>query len=433
MVRTSQGDEEDPELERVLLHDGGYYYVLPGDLKTEQVMVDGPTIWRYDGQQVFHIRDEPVSREVEYVVPEYTLTDVSWDAEAYLGVGKTTRVDRYGRRWLLIGIDKPALWEKLDAYDALVEQEFGVEPGAQERVGIIYNQNAGEKTSGTLTAGDVWSLDDCGISTGYEVIDHLYGGLTEPLTDVTTPEHFETKVVLVLGVTPDGYQYRGSGAMVDDDTVLTAAHVIADESGYFNPNLMRICSLGNVYASAVCHKVEDVQAPGGVWDDTLEKSWQYDYGVISLASPMPSSVGWLPMSVASDTVLEDSIHFHVGFPRYKPGSCSSNISSSSTDIINSGSYTGRDPVTGMPQPYKYYGSWLMTAYGPTYEVAATRIKFNVSSASQMSGSPYVYCPLGCSEGGDYITAVTSGNDSSPPIFTYGPKMRLIRDWVISFM
>lgn len=420
-------------IEPVLEADGeSYHYSLPIDLDTPEVLEQGALYYVYDGQQIYSSDSGPDRDEVSYIRPASHLTDISFDADSYIGVGDTVMVDAYGRRWLLSGYDDDALWTRLNAYDELVESTIGLEPDRQERFGIEYDPQAGERETSVLDT-DLWITFDCAGDTDLEVEDHIYGGTTDALTLAGTLNVRQKKTVLVMAVGhSSGLQYMGSGVLVDDNTVLTAAHVIAGSSGYTDQVNMRVCSYGNVETGAQCRSVSGLSAPGGVYDGTVAN----DYGVIQLSSAYSPTIGWMAMSTASDTTLESATHFHEGYPAWQP-TCDGNTTFNDANTIVDGSYLGINYATSLFEYFDYFGSWQMTAYGPVNDVRTGSVRFNVSSGGGMSGGPYYYCPSGCTEtsGSHFITAITHGHliTSSTNGYTDGAKARDFRDWVIANM
>ena len=419
-------------IEPVYADDGeSYSYALPAGLETEEYLTEGALIWAYDGQYVFTADSGPTSGEVSALVASEHLTDISHDADAYLGVGEMVRVDEYGRRWILSGYDENALWDAMDAYDALVEKTFGLERGRQDRVGVEYNPDAGKVETSTLDV-DVWDLDDCTGGSDPEIEDHVSGGTTSPLAAVSSPNVRQKKTVLIMGVTHStGNQYMGSGVMVDDDTVLTAAHVIAGSTGYTDAVNLRVCTYGNVYSGADCQSVSALAAPGGVYDGTTAN----DYAVITLDADWSPSRGWMAMSVAGDSTLDAATHYHEGYPAWETDCTGANTTFSDSLTVQDGSYLGANYATMELQLYDYFGAWIWTAYGPTLDTPTGYVKFKVSSGGGMSGGPYYYCPDGCTEtaGAHFVTAITHGHNTSGTVYTSGAKARDFRDWVIANM
>ena len=156
------------------------------------------------------------------------------------------------------------------------------------------------------------------------------------------------------------------------------------------------------------------------------------FAVMTLTSGYSPSLGSMALSQASDATLESVTHYHEGYPLYEPG-CDWN---NDAPIIGT-YYYGINPLTGLLYQYEYFGSWQYTAYGPVQEVRTDSVRFEVSSASGMSGAPFYYCPAGCTEtsGTGYVTALTTGHvwDGTADSYSLGPKARNVRDWVVAHL
>ena len=427
-------------IEPVLDDDGlSYHYALPSGLETPALRVRGAMEYVYDGQQVFAAgaeRSDSAGR-ITFTHPSFVLTDVSVDAEAYLGVGETVTVDEYGRRWLLSGYDDGALWDQIDAYDQSVDRTYGLEAGQQERTGIEADRQAGEIESVDLDT-DTWVAYDCdGDTTSVETLDHTAGGTTAGLT-VSPYNVRQPKVVFIIGVgTVSGTTWNASGVLVDDDTVLTAAHVVIDgDTGTYTDQVnMRVCTYGNLQpqTSAECRTVSGLTTPGGTFDGTVAD----DYAVIQLTSAFSPAPGWMAMSTAGDATIESATHYHEGFPTYRPACVVNTTSDHDGWTVVGPQYLGYNYAVGAFEYFRYFGARQFTSYGPAKEALAAMVRFKVSSANGMSGSPFYYCPAGCAEtsGTPFITAVTTGHKytSTTNSWSLGPKASSFRDWVIAHL
>lgn len=323
----------------------------------------------------------------------------------------------------------------------LCEPKFGEEPKDYSKITV---PRPPDPPSGNL---DTWNLYECDAiydsdgdivsgDAGYEVEDHVSGGRTAGLAAVIRPNSNQKASVFIHGISrTDGNQYFGSGVLIDDETVLTAAHVIADEAACVDPYNLVVCSLGNLYAGAECVRAESVSAPGGRYDTTTAN----DYGIIKLRSPFSASAGWMAMSNSPGAVIERATHYHDGFPKFAPG-CVKNWTNADSTIVVGGTYIGVDYLTGDWRYYSYNGGYLYHAYGPVNRINVGTIDFEVSSAAGMSGGPYYYCPSvadphGGSDSECFITAVTSGHqiDRWRGPITSGPRVSRFRRWAISHM
>ena len=338
-----------------------YFYALPIGIPTASQLQIGPLLWAYDGQQVFGPgRPAPRRSEREAVGPRELDADL----------GRTVRLDRWGRRWLLVGYDAEVLAAKVDRYDRLVLAEVGEEPQDKSRVRVSHDDDV-SRAEVLNVAISSWALWNCEGDSGYEVEDYLSGGLAGQLTAVSTPNIRQRKSVSIQGVDhATGYEYFGSGVMIDDETVLTAAHVFADSAGYTDLNNMRICTLGNMYPGAQCVEVDSFTAPGGVYDGTLSN----DYGIIKLKAAIFPSVGWMAMSGASDSIILPATQYHDGFPSWRRG-CVDNRTFADSEIVVDGYYTGFDYSAGAAAPFSYGGAHLNHAYGPVDAINSQSIYF----------------------------------------------------------
>lgn len=104
---------EDGLLRPIVFADSeGYYYEVPPGVDTPLQVRTGPLIWAYDGQQVFRPEGipQPSSEEAEHSGPRSLDEDV----------GTTVRLDRWGRRWLLVGYDADLVDQKVVRYNETV-------------------------------------------------------------------------------------------------------------------------------------------------------------------------------------------------------------------------------------------------------------------------------------------------------------------------
>lgn len=106
--------------------------------------------------------------------------------------------------------------------------------------------------------------------------------------------------VQIISFFPDGTAAQGSGTMIGNNDVLTAAHVIysAENGGYatyFEVTPVRIDTLkpfGMIYAS------EAIAATGWIYGENFTS----DYGLITLESPVGYQTFWIEPSIASVSI-----------------------------------------------------------------------------------------------------------------------------------
>jgi hypothetical protein len=100
--------EADLGVERVYADDRTYYYLaLPDGLDTPSEMNEGALTWQYVGQAWFRETTETLGGAWT-TTPDYILTGIDADPDEYLGLGTQTRVDEYGRLWMVSYVDVEA-------------------------------------------------------------------------------------------------------------------------------------------------------------------------------------------------------------------------------------------------------------------------------------------------------------------------------------
>jgi len=287
---------------------------LPIGLDTPTTYTEEANTWRYDGQERFPVSTPEPQRVRWTQVPEYVLTGLEFNPEEYLGIGTTTIVDKYGRRWVLDDVDVELVEQKVQAYNAAVEAEYGVSlEETEERPGIEYPEDAGEWRESTVYS---WPniRDDCDSDPDVDVSEHSSDNLTaaaHPLGDR------RKRIVIVGRQTPQGSTYFCSGTMVSSNHVLTAAHCVASTTTHYNPNNMWVCTQENLQAGAVCVGGDYIKTKYGKDTDQVED----DYALLRLDSSL--SVGTFAISQASDSTIESNTHYHRGYPAFLPN-CDNN-------------------------------------------------------------------------------------------------------------
>jgi hypothetical protein len=411
--------EADLGVTRVYVDQHSFSYELPADLVTPDFEWRGALLWRYDGQQTYS--DAPVegSGLVEYTEKDYVLTGVEFDADAYFGVGRAKRFDRYGRRWVLDYVDADEarrVHEENDAANALING--GPEPGVEANPGIEYNPDAGAVHYGLPVS---WDTVNCSGADAF--FDHVGNGA---MTEATaTPMNDRQRKMVFIIINAVGF---GSGVMVDSDTVLTAGHVVTDSNGQLLQSAFTVCSMENLDENttggheAACFGVVDVD-PGPNWTadgDALED----DFALLHLDGA-PGN-GWMELSSATDATITGPTDFRRAYPGFKRN-CAVNT------VTN----------VGLTTDDAFPGRLLFSADGEVQATPTGWVKWDTSSAPGASGSPHFYCPTNddCSMG-HFITGVGTNTNLSctwdgdsyvnPPCssgYTAGPKARDIETWV----
>lgn len=379
-------------IERIQLGSGRYQLRLPDGLQTEEVREENGVYWIYEGQEVFTDLPEERIDGMVYVEPEQEQTEV----DQLLG---SVSVDRYGRRWSLQGVDEAAMQDAIRAYDELVAGEFGLEAPELEPASP---EPAQLDPGGWAHVTNLsWSQVDCDGDGGADTF--LYGGDNRSLSSNLMSVR-QRKVVLIS--TPGG---RGSGVMVDDEWLLTAAHVITTSGGsFYNPSTYDIVTYGNYQTPAETFTADCAVMPGGYSGDGDIND---DYAVVRLTSR--PGVGWMAISSASNSTIKSADAYNVGYPGSNKGT---GCSSTSATSIHGGHITGEQ-------------FW---SKGNLFGTTSRKIKTRVDIAKGHSGGPFYYYPSGCC-GSHYITGVNSAfvNPAIGSSYTGGPKGSAIRTWVIT--
>jgi len=346
-------------------------------------------------------------------VPDQVLTGMDPDPDRYFGVGLAIRIDSLGREWLLIAVDAERVAEKRAAYDVMVEDLFGVEPGERLEAAWVEPDNAGQVELGVAMSWNKWNCTGGGW--------YLFEPEDDPLFDVAAPMNSRQRKMMFLATDDPDKEYGAycSGVMVDEDTILTAAHCVNNlpEDQYW-------CSMGNLDIHSIpvgvypsCHQGDAVViAPG--W--TGSTSFSNDYALVHLVDG--PGKGWMPLSSVGDDITESPDYVR-GYPR-RGQDCLSNT------VFNSLLTTDDD----------FVGRIMMGADGYVQTVLPDYVKWDTGAARGISGAPHFYCPSGYCGAGHWITGVTAyslldscpgtGNpEVCPTGATTGPRAAAIRDWV----
>ncbi|MCK6508126.1 serine protease [Myxococcota bacterium] len=402
--------------------DTWFYDSLPDGIETPEEFTEGALTWRYDGQELF--RDAPVDEgEREYTVPDLVLTGMDPDPDSNFGVGRATRVDLYGRRWLLDHVDYDVALAMREEYDREAEAAFGDAEGDRAVAAWETPEDAGRSYMLSPTA---WSKYVCSDGTIHRL--DLDGAELEP---IPAPMAAAARKVLLLAL--EGHSC--SGTMVDDEWMLTAAHCVTAA-----PLSQVWCTLENLDENtsgiyeAEC-STWSARTTSAEWAEAfpLDGPQDSDYAVVKLITP-PTDVGYMFVTGAADSEYEEEPDYLRGYPRSELD-CSNSM-------ITDNSLTTVDTFATPGDSLDLHGRHQHLAEGTISEMGSTYIEFTTSTGRGASGGPHYWCPTGSCALYQAITAVqayhgASGCTGSANPYTcswgasWGPKGSAIRDWVIT--
>lgn len=379
-------------LERIQVSANGFQYALPPGLETPAVIEENGLVSIYEGQSTFPILTAPSSERLVMRRNEGATSPV----EDMIG---SLRVDEYGRRWRVVDVERRALVDAIRRYDELVEREFGVEPGTVQEDPFRRRHQEVADEGLAMWRPMSWTRTDCDGDDEPDVIRFGADDRVLASSPMTAPER---KIVAVLG--PDW----GTGVMVDSNTVLTAAHVVTTATGApYAPSNLDVTTFGNYQASAQARSVTAITLPGGYSGDGDFKD---DYALLHLDDS--TSVGWMPISQASNSTIRGADCHNGGYPGYTPG-CLPNV------------------VLG--EHFWLPGRLLFMSQSTLFATTSRIVKTRVDIGPGHSGGPFFYFPSGGST--PYVTGVATCHMDLPigKDWTGGPKGRAIRSWVIANM
>lgn len=382
-------------LQRVPVGPGEFRYHLPPGLETPETREEKGLIWLYDGQHVFTEDTSPPVARLIRLEPEPRRSR----AEKLLG---TVEVDRFGRRWMVAGVDDDALDEAVAAYDARVAEAFGLEPGHRSEPALGAASDEDPEDEGWVRwFPETWYGTNCDSDSTVEIRRWDSDGRKESSNPMTTRQK---KVVIVTS--PRG---SGSGVLVDSNTVLTAAHVICNSSGSrYSASSISVMTLGNYQSGAKALSAHSTKIASGYSGDG---DMSDDYALICLDDS--AGVGWMAISSASNSTIKSATSYSSGYPGFGPG-CTS---------------TSESPIhSGYAASTQYWGK------GDLFGTTSKRIKTKLDGGPGHSGGPFYYYPSGCC-GAHYVTGLVSGYVTVALGTNYrgGPKGSAIRSWVIANM
>lgn len=377
-------------LVRVAAGDGTFSYRLPADLVTPDRKVERGITWRYQGQAAFAA--VPVPARAKLVMDAPQLRDRRSKVQG------TVSIDEYGRRWMVEDLDDQAIDMTVGQYGEEVRQLFGDEADVAPPAPPA--QSSTEPPQEILWKPLAWNLSDC----DGDGKDNIFAWDTDDRIVFGATLNDRQKKVLLLASAVGSC----SGTMVDDEWLLTAAHCVTDSNGNaVSLSSIDACTYGNDLAPAQCFTATSLVVAGG-WNGSGVDD---DYAVVRLSSS--PGVGWMAISQASDSIIENARGYNVGYPGWTKACASQNV----TAAQDSGLFFGRQGFT---------------SDGDVTGLSGDRIRTRLDVGTGHSGGPYYYYPSGCC-GAHFLTGVatsyvvTVGNN-----YNGGPKGPAIRDWVAIF-
>jgi V8-like Glu-specific endopeptidase len=374
-------------IERVSKGPDTYELLPPADLEVMDLKEENGLFWIYEGQETFTDLPDDSGSQLVWLEGEreLPLMDQLHGSKA---------IDSYGRLWTLGGFDQSVVADRIATYDDEVSREFGLEAPSSEPAGEL------EKGGWAMFKPSTWYFTNCDADPADEII--RWGSDGRNL--VSNPMSTRQKKVVIISC-PGG---TGSGVMVDDEWLLTAAHVITTSGGtFYNPSTYQISTLGNYQTGAQAFNADTAIMPGGYSGDGDIND---DYAVVHLTSK--PGVGWMAISQAGNSTIKNADGYNVGYPSFGPGCASTSVTA-----INSGEPSGA-------------GYW---SCGDVFKLTSKKIKTRIDSATGHSGGPFYYYPSGCC-GSHYVTGVVSGwySPSVGSDYVGGPKGPAIRSWVATY-
>lgn len=201
--------------------------------------MDGAVTWQYVGQARYSNSPEPVTSQ--WIEAASGLRQVG----GIEPLQRATRTYANGSEWEVMEVDSDELAARIESYDEAA--------GVHEEDGLTLDEALdGEwidvDSEGYEWTPNGWTHPTCSSpSITYNILD------TDTREQQTSLTARQETAVLILVDLAGGLQSVCSGVLLDEDTVLTAAHCVSDGSGDERPTAdVSVCTLGNAYTGADC-------------------------------------------------------------------------------------------------------------------------------------------------------------------------------------
>lgn len=407
-----------------------YFYdtVAPGDFPAD--VVDGAITWTYDGQQHFHHPGSPGCEELDAALGagdwldvagvhrEEVRADVSLAGPASYEdqIWAQVRVDDLGRRWVVADVDFSALQDKVDGYARMISEKhdtdwpsWDVESDLSREYSFTDDEEGRDYT---------WYDNDCdGIFNTTGMVTYWEDDTRDRMETADWTTGSEAMLASVLIYTNRGTSTNPSwgpscsGAYVDGNDILTAAHCIWDNAADVvnAPSKHRVCTQGNYGEGAVCFSVGSI-TPNPSY--ATAENFSTDYALMRLNGS--SSPDFYALSNHTTSELQALSIRHWGSPGWEDAD---------QDPCVTGFRAAKKKIDNLHEV-----SALFTIFdsGESSEVTSTVIGAQIDAGEGQSGGPFyvwegsVPTHVGLLKGWHHF-----------PAYNGGPRTSAYRSWIIS--